>query len=116
MCLQPAPISVSVAQQRAGKRCFGLQVSKQLPTMLSHTDIIVAGISIGVGLLRIAFPESKQFLEAKKAGKRNTSAVEFWKETRSMLAKEWRLCVYCVILMTWVSPKPRPIPIPCNAV
>lgn len=25
-----------------------------------------AGLSIGVGLLRIPFPESKQFLEAKK--------------------------------------------------
>lgn len=63
----------------------------------------LAGISIGIGLLRIAFPESKQFLEAKKAGKRKTSAAEFWRETRSMLGKEWRMCVYCVILMTWVS-------------
>lgn len=63
----------------------------------------LAGISIGIGLLRIAFPESKQFLEAKKAGKRKTSATEFWRETRSMLGKEWRMCVYCVILMTWVG-------------
>jgi hypothetical protein len=29
-----------------------------------------------------------------------------------MLAKEWRMCVYCIILMTWVSSKPRPIPMP----
>ncbi|KAJ5201813.1 uncharacterized protein N7498_006476 [Penicillium cinerascens] len=72
------------------KRCFGLQ----------HP---LAGISIGIGLLRIAFPESKQFLEAKKAGKRNASAAEFWKKTQSMVGKEWRMCVYCIILMSWVS-------------
>lgn len=53
----------------------------------------------------MVFPESKQFLEAKKAGKQHTSAREFWKETRSMVGKEWRMCVYCVILMTWVSAK-----------
>jgi hypothetical protein len=70
--------------------------------MLNAIDSFSAGLSIGIGLLRICFPESKQFLEAKKAGKRTMSAGEFWKETRSMLAKEWRMCVYCVILMTWV--------------
>ncbi|KAJ5096110.1 hypothetical protein NUU61_005466 [Penicillium alfredii] len=62
-----------------------------------------AGISIGVGLIRMLFPESKQFLEAKKAGKRTMTAGEFWRETRGMLAKEWRMCVYCVILMTWFN-------------
>jgi hypothetical protein len=64
-----------------------------------------AGISIGVGIIRIFFPESKQFIEAKKAGKRSMSAGEFWKETQVMLAKEWKMCIYCIILMTWVSPK-----------
>lgn len=29
-------------------------------------------------------------------------AGEFWRETISMLGKEWRMCVYCIILMTWV--------------
>ncbi|KAJ5681747.1 uncharacterized protein N7477_001687 [Penicillium maclennaniae] len=64
---------------------------------------IAAGVSIGIGLLRIVFPESKQFLEAKKAGKQHTSAGDFWKETKSMVGKEWRMCVYCVILMTWFN-------------
>ncbi|CEJ55415.1 Putative Carboxylic acid transporter [Penicillium brasilianum] len=62
-----------------------------------------AGISIGVGIIRIFFPESKQFLEAKKAGKRSMSAGEFWKETQVMLAKEWKMCIYCIILMTWFN-------------
>lgn len=62
-----------------------------------------AGLSIGVGLIRILFPESKQFLEAKKAGKRTMTAAEFSKETRSMLGRQWKLCVYCIILMTWVG-------------
>ncbi|KAL6879220.1 lactate/pyruvate transporter [Trichoderma novae-zelandiae] len=64
---------------------------------------IGAGLSIGVGLLRILFPESQQFLEAKKAGKKSSSPGSFWQETRTMLAKEWKMCIYCVILMTWFN-------------
>ncbi|KAJ5187400.1 hypothetical protein N7449_010394 [Penicillium cf. viridicatum] len=64
---------------------------------------IAAGISIAVGLVRICFPESQSFIEAKKAGKRTMNAGEFWRETISMLGKEWRMCVYCVILMTWFN-------------
>ncbi|KAK4862398.1 hypothetical protein LT330_002531 [Penicillium expansum] len=64
---------------------------------------IAAGISITVGLIRICFPESQSFVEAKKAGKRTMNAGEFWRETISMLGKEWRMCVYCVILMTWFN-------------
>ncbi|KAJ5175311.1 uncharacterized protein N7482_001188 [Penicillium canariense] len=62
-----------------------------------------AGMSIGVGIIRIFFPESKQFLAAKKAGKRSMNASEFWKETQDMLAKEWKMCIYCIILMTWFN-------------
>ncbi|KAM0255453.1 hypothetical protein ACHAQJ_005753 [Trichoderma viride] len=64
---------------------------------------IGAGLSIGVGLLRIPFPESQQFLEAKKAGKKASSPGAFWRETRTMLSKEWKMCIYCVILMTWFN-------------
>ncbi|KAK7038170.1 MFS general substrate transporter [Favolaschia claudopus] len=64
---------------------------------------IGAGISIGVGLIRICFPESKQFIEAKKAGKEAKAAGQFWTETKAMLAKEWRMCIYCIILMTWFN-------------
>ncbi|KAB8079111.1 major facilitator superfamily domain-containing protein [Aspergillus leporis] len=64
---------------------------------------IAAGISIGVGLIRICFPESKQFLDAKKAGKKSASAGVFWKETKQMLGQEWKMCIYCVILMTWFN-------------
>lgn len=63
----------------------------------------LAGISIGVGLIRIAFPESKQFIEAKQSGKKHTSATAFWGETKKMLAVEWKMCVYCIILMTWFN-------------
>ncbi|EPE28861.1 MFS general substrate transporter [Glarea lozoyensis ATCC 20868] len=62
-----------------------------------------AGISIGIGLIRICFPESKQFLEAKKNGHKNITAGAFFKETKVMLAKEWKMCIYCVILMTWFN-------------
>ena len=49
-----------------------------------------AGFSIAVGLIRLAFPESRQFIEAKKAGVKSTSAGAFWKESKIMLRKEWR--------------------------
>jgi MFS family permease len=62
-----------------------------------------AGLSIGVGLIRVLFPESKQFIEARKAGKRAQAPGVFWKETKKMLRQEWKMCVYCIILMTWVS-------------
>lgn len=64
---------------------------------------IGAGISIAVGLIRICFPESKQFIEAKKAGKNAKAPGVFWQETRKMLGQEWKMCIYCIILMTWFN-------------
>ncbi|RDW90567.1 carboxylic acid transport protein [Aspergillus mulundensis] len=69
---------------------------------------IAAGISIGIGFIRVLFPESKQFLEAKAAGKRSVSAGEFWRETKVMIGQEWKISVYCIILMTWVRDPPYP--------
>ncbi|KAK8121855.1 MFS general substrate transporter [Apiospora sp. TS-2023a] len=63
---------------------------------------VAAGLSIGAGLMRLCFPESEQFLEAKKSGHKIT-AGDFWGETKSMLAREWRMCLYCVVLMTWFN-------------
>lgn len=42
------------------------------------------------------------------------SAGEFWKETQVMLAKEWKMCIYCIILMTWVSFKSLCLPPSAN--
>ncbi|KAL6245135.1 hypothetical protein RBB50_007910 [Rhinocladiella similis] len=64
---------------------------------------IGTGLSIGVGLIRLLFPESKQFIAAKEAGAGHTSPRAFWIETRKMLVQEWRMCVYCIILMTWFN-------------
>ncbi|KAF2469090.1 carboxylic acid transport protein [Lindgomyces ingoldianus] len=62
-----------------------------------------AGISIGVGLVRICFPESRQFIEARKAGHKAKAPGLFWKETKRMLIQEWKMCIYCIILMTWFN-------------
>jgi len=62
-----------------------------------------AGFSILVGLVRVAFPESKQFIEAKKAGHKVKAPGAFWAETKTMLKAEWRMCVYCIFLMTWFN-------------
>ncbi|KAG6997606.1 hypothetical protein G7Y79_00039g075680 [Physcia stellaris] len=64
---------------------------------------IAGGFSIAVGLVRACLPESQQFLEAKKAGKPRVTPAAFWKEARAMLAKDWRMCIYCIILMTWFN-------------
>lgn len=88
------------------KTVFWIAGEFTIPTeyCLSTTNnfFYAAGISIAVGLVRICFPESQSFIEAKKAGKRTMNAGEFWRETISMIGKEWRMCVYCIILMTWV--------------
>ncbi|RYC55444.1 hypothetical protein CHU98_g10770 [Xylaria longipes] len=61
-----------------------------------------AALSFAAGLLRCCFPESEQFREAKASGKQIT-ASDFWAETKDMLAKEWRISVYCIILMSWFN-------------
>jgi SHS family lactate transporter-like MFS transporter len=64
---------------------------------------IAAGLSIGAGLIRAFMPESKQFIAARKAGKKATSISSFWAETKAMMREEWGLVVYCIILMTWFN-------------
>lgn len=81
--------------------CANLGVGKATETWKT-VFWVAAGLSIGAGLLRLCFPESKQFLEAKKTGHK-ISAGDFWAETKSMMAKEWRMCFYCIVLMTWFN-------------
>lgn len=70
---------------------------------------IGAGLSIAVGLIRFLFPESRQFIEARQHKKENpelykdAGARAFWKDTKKMLAQEWRMCIYCIFLMTWFN-------------
>lgn len=64
---------------------------------------IGTGLSIGVGVIRLFFPESQQFIRAKREGKGKTSPSAFWTETRKMLVQEWRLCIYCIVMMTWFN-------------
>lgn len=70
---------------------------------------IGAGLSIGVGIIRMFFPESHQFVEAKLHKKehpelhKEAGAAAFWRDCKKMLAKEWRMCIYCIILMTWFN-------------
>ena len=70
---------------------------------------IGAGFSIAVGLVRFAFPESRQFVEAREHKKanpelyKNAGVGAFWKDTKKMLGQEWRMCIYCIFLMTWFN-------------
>lgn len=82
--------------------CVNLGIGGQVDTWKTMFWV-GAGFSIAVGLVRLAFPESRQFIEAKKQGVKSTSPSAFWKETKVMLRKEWRMCVYTIILMTWFN-------------
>lgn len=62
-----------------------------------------AGLSIGVGLIRMLFPESQQFIEAKKAGKNDVNYRAFLTEVKLMMKQEWRMALYCIVLMTWFN-------------
>ncbi|KAF9004971.1 MFS general substrate transporter [Hymenopellis radicata] len=62
-----------------------------------------AGASIAVGFIRLLFPESRQFVEAKKSGKRGAHSAAFKKEIGKVFRKEWKMMFYCVILMTWFN-------------
>lgn len=53
-----------------------------------------SGLSIGIGLLRIAFPESQQFRQRKAEGHKSVTPAVFWRETKDMLKQEWRMRVY----------------------
>lgn len=63
---------------------------------------IGAALSFASGFFRLCFPESKQFIEARKNSKgAGTSA--FVKNFGTMLRKEWKTCVYAIILMSWFN-------------
>ncbi|OBT48086.1 hypothetical protein VE00_01076 [Pseudogymnoascus sp. WSF 3629] len=64
---------------------------------------IGAGLSIAAGLIRICFPESQQFIDAKKDGHKHITPADFWRDTRLMLAKEWKMVIYCIFLMVWFN-------------
>jgi hypothetical protein len=33
---------------------------------------------------------------------KKASAGAFWRDVKIMLGQEWRMVIYCIILMTWV--------------
>lgn len=60
---------------------------------------IGAALSFAAGFVRIAFPESQQFIDAKKDGHKKVTAGAFWQETKAMMGKEWKMVVYSIFLM-----------------
>lgn len=69
---------------------------------------IAAGLSIGCGFVRMAFPESRQFIEKKKLNEAGIAPSAFWRESKMMLRTQWKMCIYCIILMTWFNCKCAP--------
>ncbi|PWN43873.1 MFS general substrate transporter [Ceraceosorus guamensis] len=54
-----------------------------------------AGGSFLFGTLRLALPESRQFLEARSAGRGGQSTRDFGKDTVAMLKAHWPVAIYC---------------------
>lgn len=63
---------------------------------------IGAALSFASGFLRLFLPESKQFIEARKLD-RGSSTTNFRKNFGTMLKKEWKVCIYAIILMSWFN-------------
>ncbi|GAC73767.1 hypothetical protein PANT_9c00292 [Moesziomyces antarcticus T-34] len=61
-----------------------------------------AGFSFAVGFLRLLWPESKQFIEARNASK-GSGTKNFRKSFFGMLKKEWKTCIFAIILMSWFN-------------
>ncbi len=62
-------------------------------------------MSAFAGVIRMLLPESEVFLRAKAAeraagGPRKSKTKIFLQETKAMLRKHWKLCIYAVLLMT----------------
>ncbi|MCO5613818.1 hypothetical protein L7F22_068096 [Adiantum nelumboides] len=79
------------------------------PTPISWHKMfwISAGLSFGVGIIRILIPESKQFIEAAKRKKESLHGqtykerfIKFCKEFRKMLLLHWQTFVYCCLFVT----------------
>lgn len=65
---------------------------------------IAAGLSFLAGIIRIFLPESQQFIRAKEEGKKkNIAPGAFWADVKMMIKDEWKMVVYCIILMTWFN-------------
>ncbi|KAN0060108.1 hypothetical protein ACQY0O_008081 [Thecaphora frezii] len=64
---------------------------------------IGAGSSIFVGLARACFPESKQFLEAKKLKGRGAGMNAFRTQVKTVFRTQWKMMFYCCILMAWFN-------------
>jgi MFS transporter, SHS family, lactate transporter len=68
---------------------------------------IGAGLTIAVAIARTGFPESKQFLarkeEEKRLGNEMTAKLKvqhFMKDLKQIFKTQWRIMIYCVLLMT----------------
>ncbi|EST06465.1 Major facilitator superfamily [Kalmanozyma brasiliensis GHG001] len=61
-----------------------------------------AGFSFVVGFLRLAWPESKQFIEARKASK-GSGTKNFRKSFTACLRAEWKVCLFAIVLMSWFN-------------
>lgn len=64
---------------------------------------IGAGLSFACGFLRLFFPESKQFVEARKNKAKGADSSLFIKNFGAMLKQEWKVCIYAIILMSWFN-------------
>lgn len=63
---------------------------------------IGAALSFAAGFARLVFPESQQFIDARK-DKKGSGTSDFMANFWIMLKKEWKVCVYAIVLMSWFN-------------
>jgi len=63
---------------------------------------IGAGLTLCVAIARVLFPESRQFIEAKRSGEQATGRKKvklFWQDGKSIMKEYWKRAVYAVVMM-----------------
>lgn len=63
---------------------------------------IGAGLTFSVAIARLFFPESKQFIEAKRSGEQATGGKKvklFWQDGKKIMKEYWKRALYAIIMM-----------------
>jgi len=63
---------------------------------------IGAGLTLSVAIARVFFPESKQFIEAKRSGEQATGRKKvklFWQDGKSIMKEYWKRALYAIVMM-----------------
>ncbi|RPA96564.1 MFS general substrate transporter [Choiromyces venosus 120613-1] len=81
---------------------FNLYIVPNSPHSWRALFFIGAGLTLAVAVARLFFPESRQFIEAKKSGEQATGKKKvklFWQDGKEIMKEYWKRALYAVVMM-----------------